>query len=163
MNQIKKTFFKKMIYRVVRIFLGGVFIISGSLKSADLVSFSETIGAFAILPEELNMAAAVGICLCELVFGTGLVLDIRGSLLPILVLLLIFVAVLGYAIHMGYDIDCGCFGPEDPESKAFSSLRTSIARNLVMIGVVIYLYTWRHVAGHIPVSLKTIVKEKRLK
>ena len=152
-----------MIYRVVRIFLGGVFIISGSLKSADLVSFSETIGAFAILPEELNMAAAVGICLCELVFGTGLVLDIRGSLLPILVLLLIFVAVLGYAIHMGYDIDCGCFGPEDPESKAFSSLRTSIARNLVMIGVVIYLYTWRHVAGHIPVSLKTIVKEKRLK
>ena len=152
-----------MIYRVVRIFLGGVFIISGSLKAADLVSFSETIGAFAILPEELNMAAAVGICLCELVFGTGLVLDIRGSLLPILVLLLVFVAVLGYAIHMGYDIDCGCFGPEDPESKAFSSLRTSIARNLVMIGMIIYLYTWRHVAGHIPVSLKTIVKEKRLK
>ena len=41
----------------------------------------------------------------------------------------LFMAILGYGISMGLDVDCGCFGPEDPESKAFHGLRAALYRD----------------------------------
>ncbi len=136
--------FKKQCYHVVRIGLGGVFVFSGIIKAFDIDSFSAVIQAFAVLPVEWCTAAAAGICFFEIVFGAGLVFDIKASLAGIFSLLLLFIAVLGYAVAMGYDIDCGCFGPNDPEAKAFSSLKLSIARDIFMVLLVAYLYVWRY-------------------
>lgn len=133
----------KKMYMIGRIGLGMVFIVSGALKTADLTAFAHIIDAFAILPGVVVYPAAVLISFAELALGIGLVADIRGSLAGILGLLILFVFVLGWAIYMGYDIDCGCFGPEDPEAEAFSSLRTSLARDVVMILWVSCLYLWR--------------------
>jgi hypothetical protein len=44
---------------------------------------------------------------------------------------------------LGLDIDCGCFGPEDPESRAYGGLRTALYRDLAMAAGVAYLYWWR--------------------
>ncbi len=144
----------KNIYMIVRIALGFVFIISGAIKMADLESFSKVIEAFAILAFGLSYPAALLIAFAELLLGVGLVADIKGSLGGILALLLAFSVVLGWAIYMGYDIDCGCFGAQDPETKAFSGLKTSLTRDFFMIVLTSYLYFWRFKNNHIPNSFK---------
>ena len=137
-------------YRLIRMGLGGVFLYSGLSKAFDLVYFSGIIDAFGILPSVLTYPVAVGIVTAELALGAGLVFDLKGSLAGILIMLLGFISVAGYAIAMGYDIDCGCFGPSDPEAEAFSSLRTAVVRDLFMVAMVAYLYGWRYKNGTRP-------------
>ena len=55
-------------------------------------------------------------------------------MLLIFLLTLMFLLVLGYGIHAGLDIDCGCFGVNDPAGSALSSLRTSFIRNIGFAG-----------------------------
>ncbi|HCY87523.1 MAG TPA: DoxX family protein [Desulfobacteraceae bacterium] len=139
-------------YRLIRVALGGVFLYSGISKSLDLGYFSEVINAFGLLPSALAYPAGVVIVIAELVLGAGIILDHKGALGGLLVMLLGFMAVAGYAILMGYDIDCGCFGPGAPEAEAFSSLRTVIARDAVMVAGIAYLYLWRWKTGCRPRS-----------
>lgn len=134
-------------YRLIRLALGGVFLYSGISKSLDLVYFAGIVNAFGILPGELAYPAAVGIVAAELILGTGLMGDVKGCLAGVLFMLLSFMAVVGYALAMGYDVDCGCFGPSDPEAAAFSSLRTALIRDGIMVAAVVYLYAWRYKTG----------------
>jgi hypothetical protein len=93
----------------------------------------------------------------------GLVADVRGSLTAILGMLLMFIAVLSHAVFMGYDIDCGCFGPNDPEANAFSGLRTALVRDFIMVAQVTYLYFWRFKNHHRPLSIHSNQKQEELK
>lgn len=140
--------------------MGGIFILSGMIKAFDLYSFSKVIEAFAILPDALCAFAAIGICLFEIMFGLGLAWDIKASLAIILGMLLVFFAVIGHAIYMGYDIDCGCFGSNDPEANLFASLKAALVRDICMIFSVVYLYILRFKHDHTPRSLIQILKEK---
>lgn len=127
----------------MRITLGLVFVISGAFKLFDLESFAQVVDAFAILPPQFSRVFSLMLSVCELGLGLGLVAGIRGSLAAIVMMLLVFVGVLSHAIFMGYDIDCGCFGPEDPESKVFSGLRASLIRDVFFIIQAAYLYMWQ--------------------
>ena len=150
----------KKMYQCVRIILGVVFIVSGGIKAADFAAFSRIIDAFAIIGPGMSYPAAILISCLELVLGIGLVADIKGSLGGILGLLLGFALILSWALYMGYDIDCGCFGPQDPEAKAFSSLKTSLLRDVLMILSVLYLYIWRFRNKHNPVFLRNYYKKE---
>ena len=134
----------KAVYRILRLIIGAVFIYSGLSKSVDLTYFAGVINAFGILPHSLCYPAGVVIVALELVFGTGLVFDVPGCLSGILVLLLGFMAVAGFALYMGYDVDCGCFGPGDPAGEAFSHLRQVLFRDGIMVVCILYLYLWRY-------------------
>ena len=131
------------IYRVLRWMLGAVFICSGATKLMAPGSFAVLIEAYGLVPDELLMPAAVILPAMELVAGIGLLFDMRGSLGVIAGLLLLFVAILGYGIHMGLDVDCGCFGPEDPEADAYHGLRAALYRDMLMLSAVGFLYGWR--------------------
>ncbi len=146
-------FSSKKIYMIARAGLGIIFISTGINKVFDLDSFSKVIDAFAILPQEFCYPAAIVISLAEIIFGLGLLVDIKGSLGSIFLMLLLFIAVLSHAIYMGYDIDCGCFAPKDPEAKIFSNLKSSLARDFCMIAQVLYLYLWRFKNKHLPFSI----------
>jgi hypothetical protein len=89
------------------------------------------------------MPAAVSLPALEVAAGIGLLWDVEGSLALMAVLLVLFMIILGYGIWMGLDVDCGCFGPEDPESEAFHGLRQSLYRDAVMLAGIAYLYGWR--------------------
>ena len=132
-------------YRLVRYALAILFVVAGCLKLSDPRVFAVTIDAFGILPTELTLPLAVILPVVEILAAVALVFDVRGSLAVISGLLIVFMAVLIYAIHMGLDIDCGCYGPEEPEAKAFHSLWTSLYRDIGMSAGVIYLYIWRAV------------------
>jgi len=89
----------------------------------------------------LVFPAALLLPALEVVAGTGIFFAVRGSLALIAGMLILFMAVLLYGIHLGLDIDCGCFGPEDPE-QAYKSLRVALARDTVMMAAVLFVY-WR--------------------
>jgi uncharacterized membrane protein YphA (DoxX/SURF4 family) len=129
-------------YKIIRWALSAVFIYAGGTKLLEPEIFAVLIAAYGIVPKGFIMPVAIGLPLLEVTAGIGLLFDIRGSLALITGLLLLFIVVLGYGISMGLDVDCGCFGPEDPEAEAFHGLRLSVFRNLVMMTGVFFIYGW---------------------
>lgn len=136
------------IQRCVRWALAGVFLYAGLGKLADPAAFAVVIDAFGILPHAWVRPVAVGLPALEVVAALALAMDIRGGLAAITGLLLVFIAILVRAIHMGLDIDCGCFGPSEPESRAFPHLRAALLRDMVLLAGVAILYGWRFRTGH---------------
>jgi hypothetical protein len=74
-------------------------------------------------------------------------------------LLAVFIAILRYGISMGLDVDCGCFGPDDPEAEAFRGLRAALCRDLVMMAGVGFLYGWRRRRAIRPVRIGDVYRQ----
>jgi uncharacterized membrane protein YphA (DoxX/SURF4 family) len=132
-----------LIYKLLRWGLGGIFIYAGSIKLLDPELFAVLIEAYGVVPESMLMIVAVALPALEVAAGIGLLLDIEGSLAAIAGLLVLFIVIIGYGIWLDLDVDCGCFGPDDPEAEAFHGLRQSLYRDLIMLAGVVFLYGWR--------------------
>lgn len=159
MQALSQVMFSIWSYRLVRLVLGVLFLWAAVLKLFDLESFASTIGAFGLLPKPLVGWAALLLPLIELASALGLILDVRGSLAVITGLLIMFSLVLAYGLWLGLDIDCGCYGPNDPEAGAFSTLGSSLHRDLAMLAGVLYLYWWRRREGKEPLRPFIFVRE----
>ena len=120
-----------------------MFLYAGATKLADPRAFAALIDAYGIVPDPLLMPVAVGLPLLEVLAAIALMADLRGSLAFISGLTAVFIAILVYGIRMGLDVDCGCFGPEDIESRAYHGLRQALHRDLAMAAGIFYLYGWR--------------------
>ena len=145
-----------LFYRGVRYLLAAVFLWSGITKLLDPVSFGVLIEAFGLIPKTWVMPVAIMLSSLEVIVGAGLIFDIHGSLAIIAGMVILFIAILSYGIHMGLDIDCGCFGSQDPESKAFHGLRTALYRDFVLMAGVLYMYAWRYYRSVRPDRLKDL-------
>ncbi len=134
---------------VLRCILGGVFAYSGLIKLMDMERFSVVIAGLGLLPKELLHPAALLLPVVELLSGLGLIVNVRGCLTAIALMLALFMAVLSWGIHLGLDIDCGCFGPEDPE-QAYKGLKAALVRDAVMMAaaMVIFWQNWRASKAH---------------
>jgi hypothetical protein len=145
------------VYHITRWSLSALFIFSGLTKLVEPVQFAVLIDAYGILPEVLIMPVALLLPAVEVIAGGGLIFNVRGSLTTITLLMVLFLAVLGYGIWMGLDVDCGCFGPEDPEAQAFHGLRQAFYRDIGIMAVVAFLYVWRYRRAVRPVRLLNIL------
>lgn len=146
MNAVIAALSSPWSYMAVRTVLGLMFLVAGVIKLGDPQQFAVVIDAFGLVPRGVVMPIAYVMPVIEVVAGLGLVFDVRASLSTITVLTLFFVAVLGYGLHLGLDIDCGCYGPGDPEAEAFSGLRDALHRDLWMLLGMGYCYWWRWAA-----------------
>ncbi len=144
-------------YRSIRVAIGLVFIVSGAGKMLDPNSFAVVIDAFGLLPAGWSLVVAFVLVILELASGLALIFDIQGSLSVISGLLLLFMAILIYGIQMGLDVDCGCFGPEDPEAEAFHNLRSALNRDFIILGGVFYLYFWRYRMNAVSLRLMEMI------
>lgn len=149
-------------YKFTRWVLGAVFICSGILKLLEPESFAVLIEAYGIVPDLLLLPAALSLAFLEVAAGVGLLLDIRGSLTVIAGLLVLFVAILAYGLGMGLDIDCGCFGSDDPEGEAFHGLKAALYRDLLMLAFVVFVFGWRRIRRIKPVNLSQLKIIKRM-
>ncbi|MCP3955002.1 MAG: DoxX family membrane protein [Desulfobacterales bacterium] len=145
------------VYHIARWGLAGLFIFSGFTKLVAPDQFAVLIDAYGILPEMLVVPVAILLPAGEVIAGGCLVFNVRGSLAAITLMMVLFLAVLGYGIWMGLDVDCGCFGPEDPESRAFHGLRQAFYRDIVIMTVVAVLYVWRYRRAVRPVRFLNIL------
>jgi uncharacterized membrane protein YphA (DoxX/SURF4 family) len=159
---MKITIFE-WIYKLSRWGIGLIFIYAGSIKLMEPRIFAVLIDAYGIVPESLLMPVAIALPSLEVAAGIGLLFDIKGSLSMISGLLALFIAILGYGIRMGLDVDCGCFGPEDPEAKAFHGLRTTLYRDLGMFIIIAFIFGWRRYHAIKPVQITLLMKNLREK
>jgi len=150
-------------YKLCRWGLGAVFIYAGSIKLMEPQVFAVLIEAYGVLPVSLLIPVAITLPALEVVAGIGLLFDIEGSLSIIAGLLVTFIVILAYGVDMGLDIDCGCFGPEDPEAEAFHGLRGTLYRDLVMLTGVIFVFLWRRYHDIKPIKISTFIKTVRKK
>ena len=128
------------LYHVLRIALACLFIYAGFIKLLDPRAFAHAIAQYGLVPEGLLPLVAIGLPTLELVAGLGLIFEVRGSLTTIFILLILFLAVLGYAVWENLDIDCGCFTVEDLSAQ--EGVKTAFQRDLWLIGVTLALF-WR--------------------
>lgn len=130
--------------RLSRWGLAAIFLYAGIPKLISWYDFALIVNSYSILPENLAIPAAVLIAALEVAAAVALLRGRREGLWGIAALLLLFIAVLSYAIRLGLDIDCGCFGPEDPEHRAFAGIRTALLRDILLCIPVLYLFWYRH-------------------
>jgi hypothetical protein len=107
---------------------GAIFIYAGVIKLLEPASFAVLLDAYGIIPDPLILPVATVLPALEVAAGAGLLFDLRGSLSFITGLLVLFSVITSYGIWMGLDVECGCFGPQDPEADAFHGLKTTLLR-----------------------------------
>lgn len=140
----------KLLYRALSILVGGVFVYAGSTKLGDAAGFATVIDNYGLVTWGMAKLLARVLPVVEVVTGLGLILNVRGALGMIVAQLLVFMAVLGYGIHLGLDADCGCFGPSDPGGGESGGLWPTMIRDALMLGACLFLYWQRRVAGFTP-------------
>lgn len=121
-----------------------VFLVAGIPKMIDPYSFAAIIDAYGLLPELLVLPVAVVLPLAEIVAALALIVSRVEGLWSASAMMLFFIGVLTYGVQIGLDIDCGCFGPGDPEHDAFSGLRTALIRDLLLCMPLSYSWWYHH-------------------
>jgi uncharacterized membrane protein YphA (DoxX/SURF4 family) len=140
-------------YVLVRMALGLVFVVAGALKLSDPRAFAQVIAGYGLLPNGFSGLAALVLPGAEILAGLALALDVRGGLSGVAGMLLLFMAVLGYGLHLGLDVDCGCFAPGDPEAEAYHGLGQALARDAGMLAACLFLHLCRRRMGIRPRTL----------
>lgn len=121
----------------VRWLLSGLFLWAGCIKLWDPKGFARSIDAFGIVPDILLAPTAILLPAAEIFIGLAVLLQLRGGLAAMAGLLLLFLAVLGYAVSQQLAIDCGCFSAADQASH--TSVRTAFIRDLFLLAGVTFL------------------------
>ncbi|WP_147819381.1 MauE/DoxX family redox-associated membrane protein [Salidesulfovibrio onnuriiensis] len=145
---MKRLLISRHLYIAARILLAAVFVYAGVGKLADPQGFAVVIAGYGLTPSWADLPLAVCLPALEVLAGIGLVFDIKGSLGLIVAQLLVFVGVLAYGIHLGLDVDCGCYGPNDPEGEAYHGLKTALVRDLFLLAACGYMI-WRRKAARV--------------
>jgi len=145
---------------IVRVVLGGLFLISGIAKVLDPIRFLFTLRDFRLFPGSIEPWLALFLPWFEVVLGLLLVLGLflRTCSLLLGILNAAFMAAILSVMVRGIEIDCGCFGlladilhlPDMADYKA-------VVRNLVFIGMCAYLYR----AGGTFLSLDRLLIHRR--
>jgi len=131
------------IYNFTRWILCAIFLYSGFVKLMDPQLFAILIEAYGLIPEFMVFPVAVILPILEIVAALWIFFNLKGDLYLTAGLLVLFMFVLAYGIILDLDVDCGCFGPMDPETEAFQGLRQALYRDLAMMVGTIYLYFYR--------------------
>jgi len=125
---------------LLRLVLGGAFIVAGTLKFLQPATFAADIGNYRLLPHEAINLLAITLPWIEVVAGVLLVLGFwrRASAAVIAVLLIIFLTAIGQALARGLDVRCGCFGTV--EARKVSAL--ALGQDAALLAMAAWLI-WR--------------------
>jgi putative oxidoreductase len=105
-------FQRNILWRIVALIIGGIFIYAGVMKISDPAGFANDIDNYKILPWPLTVRLAFYLPWLEILCGLAVILGLmyRGGLLILTALISIFIAASVIAKARGLDITCGCFG-----------------------------------------------------
>ena len=124
---------------LVRLLLAGVFVVAGLTKLVDLAGSRQAMRGFG-LPEPLAKPAGLALPIAELVVAVLLIPTATAAWggLGALVLLLVFVAGIGYNLARGRKPDCHCFGQLHSEPIGQGTL----IRNAVLAALAALVVGW---------------------
>jgi putative oxidoreductase len=101
-----------ILWRVLAIIIGALFVYAGALKAWDPVRFAGDIENYHILPWAVSVRLAFYLPWLEIICGLALIFRrlYSGALAILLSLMLVFIGATIAAKMRGIDISCGCFG-----------------------------------------------------
>ena len=102
----------KIVWRILGIAVGGVFVYAGVLKVLDPVQFGLDIDNYKMLPWFVSVRLAFYLPWLEVLGGLAIIFRVlyRGGLSILTLLVLFFIGATVAAKARGLDITCGCFG-----------------------------------------------------
>ncbi len=129
---------RNILWRIVALIVGGIFIYAGVIKAMDPVGFANDIDNYKILPWPLTVRLAFYLPWLEILCGLAVILGLlyRGALLVLTVLISIFIIASVIAKARGLDITCGCFG----HASKYLSFFGHLALDFVLLGVLVALW-----------------------
>jgi putative oxidoreductase len=103
---------KFLIWRILDLIVGGIFVYAGALKILDPIQFANDIDNYKTLPWFVSVRLAFYLPWLEMLCGLALIFRFlyRGGLSILSALTLIFIGATVVAKARGLDITCGCFG-----------------------------------------------------
>jgi uncharacterized membrane protein YphA (DoxX/SURF4 family) len=122
-----------------RIFLAALFLYAGLVKLDASESFALTMSKFSFLPESSVPWLALGLPAIE-IFTAILLLIPRTARFAagiVAVLLVTFIAALGWTLQQGFTADCGCFGEDGAPSRA--KMIFAIVRDVALLALTLGL------------------------
>ncbi len=127
----------RLVVLLVRVFLGGLFVIASLDKVTDPAAFAQSIMNYRLLSPTLALVAATIIPWMELLCGLGLLMGLypRGSSLLAAGMLFIFTVLVGIALARGLDIGCGCFS-QDPSVGRIGWMKILENTGLFLLGLI---------------------------
>ena len=129
---------RSVLYRIVVLIVGGIFIYAGAIKALDPVQFASDIDNYKILPWPFSVALAFYLPWLEIFCGFALVARTlyRGALSILTTLILVFTLATTAAKVRGLDITCGCFG----HASQNWSFPAHLATNLGILAALLVLW-----------------------
>ncbi len=131
---IMNFFIENRLHRVFCVVMGGVFLWASWQKIADPQDFAKIIGNYDLLPAVLINPVALILpyveAFCGLLLLTGRL--VKGSLLLVNGLLIIFIIAICISLFRGLDIQCGCFSLS---SNARRDLLGVLVRDIVLLAI----------------------------
>ncbi len=116
---MKSIFTNTILILLIRVFLGGLFIVASLDKITDPAAFATSILNYKVVGPTLAMVIATVLPSLELLCGLSLILGLypRTSSLLITLMLVGFTILILSALLRGLDISCGCFAQDPNVSK----------------------------------------------
>ena len=135
----------RVIWRIVDLLVGALFIYAGVLKALDPVRFAMDIDNYKILPWSIAVGLAFYLPWLEILCGCALIFRrlYRGGLSILLLSVLVFIAATIAAKTRGLDITCGCFG----HASQHWSFPQHMAIDLIILAGLVALWFARKAAG----------------
>ena len=129
---------RNILWRIVALIIGGIFIYAGAIKAMDPVGFANDIDNYKILPWPLAVRLAFYLPWLEMLCGLALILRFfyRGGLFILTALISIFIIASVIAKARGLDVTCGCFG----HASKYLSFFGHLALDFVLLAVVVALW-----------------------
>jgi uncharacterized membrane protein YphA (DoxX/SURF4 family) len=116
---------------LLRLVLGGIFIVAGASKIGHAAEFAQQIAAFRLLPQLTIAPIAIILPFLEVLLGGYLVIGLftRIAGWVAAVLLLVFDGAIASAVLRGLSLSCGCFGPNDKSVTTWGE----VARDAIFV------------------------------
>src|SRR5580704_12399624 len=102
----------RLVWRILDVIVGGVFVYAGAIKALDPIQFANDIDNYKALPWFISVRLAFYLPWLEMLCGLALIFRFlyRGGLSILSALTLVFIGATIAAKARGLDITCGCFG-----------------------------------------------------
>ncbi len=128
---------RNVLWRIVALIIGGIFVYAGVIKAMDPVAFANDIDNYKILPWPLAVRLAFYLPWLEMLCGLSLILRFfcRGGLFILTGLTFVFIAASAIAKVRGLDITCGCFGHASKNWSFSGHLALDIAILIALIAL----------------------------
>lgn len=124
--------FRRYLWRVIAIIIGGLFIYAGVVKVIDPAEFARDIDNYKMVPWQLSVWMGLYLPWLEIFCGLALIARVlyRGSVFVLSALMAFFIVITIIAKMRGLDISCGCFG----HASKYLSFAWHLALDFLLLG-----------------------------